>query len=108
MNDTRLQQLLVFYEQDPGDPFNGYALALEYLKVDRNTARNYFEKLLRDFADYVPTYYHAAHFFAEEGNVVQAKTTYERGMAVAEIAGQEKALRELRAAYRQWLDEWEE
>ncbi|MCY7350293.1 MAG: tetratricopeptide repeat protein [Cytophagaceae bacterium] len=107
MNNPRLQKLQVFYEQDPNDPFNLYALTLEYLKSDRSTARIYFEKLIRDFADYLPTYYQAAQFFAEEGDVKKAKETYERGMAVAEIAGQEKVLRELRGAYRQWLDEWE-
>lgn len=106
-DSPRLRQLLAFYEEDPQDPFNLYALALEYQKTDPEQAAWAFGKLLGDFPDYLPAYYQAAHFFAERAVIDQAKRCFERGIELAERTGHEKAQRELRGAYRQWLDEWE-
>jgi tetratricopeptide (TPR) repeat protein len=103
----RLTQLLAFYEEDPSDPFNGYALALEYRKSSASKAAAQFEKLLKDFPDYVPTYYQAAQFYAELGQSEQTRRTYETGIETARRQGNAHALRELRSAYQQWLDEEE-
>ena len=80
MNNHRLSQLLTFYEEDPTDPFNLYALAL---------------------------YYPAAQFFAERNDEDAARAVFEQGIVLAASTGQEKTHRELQAAYRQWQDEWE-
>ncbi len=106
-HSARLQQLLAFYEEDPQDPFNLYGLALEYQKTDPEQAAWAFRNLLNDFPEYLPTYYQSAHFFAGRGEIDQAKCCFERGIELAERSGYEKAQRELRGAYRQWLDEWE-
>lgn len=107
MNNHRLRQLLGFYEEDPADPFNLYALALEYRNADAEQAAFFFQKLLREFPDYLPTYYPAAQFFAEQSDEATARATFEKGISLALSNGQEKAHHELQAAYRQWQDEWE-
>lgn len=106
MNNQRLNQLLAFYEEDPADPFNLYALALEYRGVGGERAAFFFQKLLRDFPHYLPTYYPAAQFFAERGDEATARTVFERGIALASATQQEKPHRELQTAFRQWQDEW--
>ena len=102
---NRLQQLQEFYESDPQDPFNIYALALEYLKVDTQKARTLFDELLSLHSEYLPTYYHAAKFFVESGERELAIDTYEKGMAVAQKLNDQKALRELKSAYDELIFE---
>jgi tetratricopeptide (TPR) repeat protein len=104
----RLTTLHEFYDQDPTDPFNAYALALEYRKNNASRALGYFEVLLRDFPAYLPTYYHAAQLYADLGEDEAARRTYQTGIERAQQAGQAHALRELRAAYQQWSDEHDE
>jgi lipoprotein NlpI len=108
MSPARLSQLLHFYEEDPTDPFNAYALALEYQTAEPARAEAFFTKLLTEFPDYLPTYYHAGQFFAERNDPERAIWVFEAGIALAEKTAQEKALRELRGALQRWRDEWEE
>jgi tetratricopeptide (TPR) repeat protein len=96
---TRLDTLLQFYKDDPSDPFNIYALALEYQKSDRAKAKIYFEKLLTEHPEYVPTYYHAAKLYQDLGDVEKAISTYEKGIAIAKEKNELKAARELQSAY---------
>lgn len=96
---TRLDILLKFYDDDPSDPFNIYALAIEYQKSDLPKARQYFEKLLNEHPHYVPTYYHAAKLYQETGDTDRAINTYEKGMEVAKSQNDSKAARELKSAY---------
>jgi hypothetical protein len=107
MNNHRLSQLLAFYEEDPTDPFNLYALALEYREAEASRAEFFFQKLLREFPDYLPTYYPAAQFFAERDDEATARVIFENGIRLAANTNQEKTGRELQAAYQQWQDEWE-
>ena len=65
MNTERLTQLLKFLEEDPHDAFNWYAVATEYRATDPDRALVYFEKLLTEHPDYVPTYYHAAQLYLD-------------------------------------------
>lgn len=106
MNAQRLNQLLAFYEEDPTDPFNLYALALEYRNTQPERAAFFFQKLLREFPAYLPAYYPAAQFFAEQTDEETARTIFEEGISLALDQGQEKTHRELQAAFRQWQDEW--
>jgi len=105
MPTQRIKQLLQFYEEDPSDPFNLYALALEYRNVDAAKTREMFDKLLRDHADYLPTYYHAAKFFQESGEADKAVTIYEEGMRLAKRLNDGKAHRELKSAYDEMMFE---
>lgn len=103
MTTTRLEQLIRFYEEDPSDPFTLYGLALEYLKSDEKKSEEYFDKLVTDFQDYLPTYYHAAKLKATLGKKEAAIELYQKGIQLA-IAQQDKATqRELKSAYEELL-----
>lgn len=96
---TRLDTLLQFYKDDPNDPFNIYALAIEYQKSDPAKAMEYFNLLLHNHEGYVPTYYHAAKLFQEIGDTEKAIIIYEKGIEVAKLQNDLKAARELQSAY---------
>ena len=75
MSTDRIKQLEKFYEEDPRDPFNSYALALEYLHSDPSRSRSLFETLLQNHKDYLPTYYHAARLYQDLGEKEKAIRT---------------------------------
>jgi len=104
-NLYRIQQLLAFLEEDPANPFNLYALALEYQNEDPEQAAFYFNKLLEGHKDYLPTYYQAAAFYAEQEELELAKEVYERGIALARKVSNLQALKELQNAYQNFLFE---
>src|SRR5690606_553113 len=68
MQAQRIKFLQDEIENFPEDPFNYYALAMEYVSTGNPGARDLFEKLFKDFPTYLPTYYQAANYFfnAEE------------------------------------------
>jgi tetratricopeptide (TPR) repeat protein len=98
-NLHRIQQLLEFLEKEPNNPFNLYALALEYQKEDQEKAASYYNQLLSFHKDYLPTYYHAAAFFTEMGDLEKAKKIYETGIGLAHEDQNRHALKELKNAY---------
>lgn len=105
MSSDRINQLQKFYDEDPQDPFNLYALALEYLKTEPAKARDHFENLLALHPGYLPTYYHAARLYQELGEKKRATGVYEKGIALARQLNEAKALRELQSAYDELLFE---
>ena len=98
MNTARIQQLLAFMQEEPTDPFNVYALALEYLTDAPGESLRYFGELLTNHPDYLPTYYHAAQLCADLGDETRATMLYERGITLAGQQRNTKAERELRSA----------
>jgi len=94
-----------YYEEDPGDPFNVYALALEYLNYDQRRARALFETLLKLHEEYLPAYYHAAKFFQNAGEKEKAIEVFEKGIALAKKINDSKTLRELKSAYDELMFE---
>lgn len=105
MNQSRLEQLLEFLREDPRDPFNLYVVATEYLATHPEKALFYYEQLLREHENYVPTYYHAAQLYASLGNRETAAETYRKGIAISEQTGDRHALRELQNAYQMFLED---
>jgi Tfp pilus assembly protein PilF len=100
---SRIEQLEAFVKEDPADPFNHYALALEYLKVNTNRAFEQFETLLKEHPDYLPTYYPFAHLLIEMKQAGRGEEMFKRGMDQARKSGDTKTFRELQAAYNDWL-----
>jgi tetratricopeptide (TPR) repeat protein len=96
---NRIDQLLEYLAHDPDDPFNLYALALEYQKTDQQKALDLFEKLLAVHETYVPTYYHAGKLLIDMEEIDKAKAVLQKGIKVAEHQGDHKAVRELRNAF---------
>lgn len=99
MASNRLTQLQEFYDDDPHDPFNLYALALEYLKSDLEKSRELFEMLLNIHKEYLPTYYHAAKLYQELGEKEMATSVFVNGISLARKLNDTKAMRELQSAY---------
>jgi tetratricopeptide (TPR) repeat protein len=107
MENNRLLQLLNFLAEEPDEPFNIYAVALEYLNIDVNQAQIYLEKLRTKHPEYVPTYYQLAKLYADKEEISQAKAVYEQGLQVAHNQNDTKAYHELQKAYQQLLFEEE-
>ncbi|GGM93043.1 hypothetical protein GCM10010967_27700 [Dyadobacter beijingensis] len=108
MNNSLLANLVAFYEEDPADPFNAYALAIEYSKSDLRQAAHFFDELLEKHPDYLATYYHAGAFFAALEKVEKADDVYRKGLELALAQKNAKTHRELLSAYNNFLDEWED
>lgn len=117
----RIQQLLNFLEKEPNDTFLIYAVATEYLKTDTQKALIYFENLLQNYSEYIPTYYHAAELYTNLEEYEKANKTYLKGINVceqlieqAQKQNQEadrvtiKTLQELKSAYELFLMEFED
>jgi tetratricopeptide (TPR) repeat protein len=105
MNSPILDKLIEFYKEDPEDPFNLYALALEYQKIDTSEAKRCFELLLTRFPAYLPTYYHAAQFFSGLEQIEFTESIYQKGIQLAQDQRNLKAQQELLRAYRSFQDE---
>lgn len=95
---SRLEQLQKFLDEDPSDPFNWYALALEYQKTDFRKALPIYEKLLSEFGQYIPTYYQAGNLYQENGEIEKAILTYESGIKQAQLQNDLKSAGELQSA----------
>ena len=105
MQAERLKILAEFYQQEPQDPFNCYALAMEYLRTDAGQALIYLEKLLESHPDYLPTYYKAAELLVDRGDYQLAQDVYEKGLALAKTQTNTKIFLELQRAQRSLLDD---
>jgi tetratricopeptide (TPR) repeat protein len=95
----RLEQLHEFLKEDPNDPFNIYALALEYSNIDRQKARELFDELLLKHEDYIPAYYHAGNLYLSLTLTEQAIKIFEKGIVQARSTQSFKAMRELQTVY---------
>lgn len=80
---SRLEQLLRFAEEEPGDPFNIYAVAIEYLKLNDEKATDFFETLLREHPSYVPTYYTFGKLMQERKDFERARLLFQQGIAMS-------------------------
>ncbi|NGM62903.1 tetratricopeptide repeat protein [Sphingobacterium sp. SGG-5] len=96
---TRIAQLQQFLQETPNDPFLHYALTMEYIKLDRNgEALESFEKLVRDYPDYLGTYYHFGKLLEQEGQKDRAAEIYTQGIHLARSKRNMHALGELQGA----------
>ena len=92
---TRLEQLKIYLEEDPNDPFNHYALALEYIGTNPEYAQAQLLLTIQTFPDYVPSYYQAANMLLLSGQNELANSMIQNGKIAAARAGDHKALAEL-------------
>lgn len=98
----RIALLEGFLKEDPHDPFNSYALALEYIKIDSQKAKEIFESLLSSNPDYLPTYYSFAQLLIDL-NDPHAQTVFKQGIEIARQQNNLKTLNELTSSYNNWL-----
>lgn len=104
-NLDRIELLRQFISEEPENPFNLYALALELQETEPKESDELFNQLLHEFPEYLPTYYPAAHFFAEWDELEKAKETFENGIDLAKTKLETKTLQELNNAYQNFLFE---
>ena len=96
---SRIEKLLEYIKQNGKDSFLQHALALEYIKIDRDEeARNVFNELLLREPTYVGSYYHLGKLLERSGNFEKAIKIYERGMQEAKKAGDMHSYNELMGA----------
>jgi len=97
---NRIEKLLEYLQQTPLDNFLRHALALEYIKENKDDeARVLFEAILHESPGYVGSYYHLAKLLERKGETKQAIEWYEKGMQAAKTANDKHAYNELQAAY---------
>jgi Tfp pilus assembly protein PilF len=104
-NLERIKLLEQFSEEEPENPFNWYALALEYQESDPEKTNDLFDKLLLFHKSYLPTYFPAAHFFSEKGEFKKAEKVFRDGIRLAKSQKNEKAFRELQNSFQNFCFE---
>ena len=80
----RIAMLTEILDQNPGDAFARYGLAMEYSKagdIERSLAE--FKTLLEKNPDYTPGYFMAAQTLANSSRVEEAKRMLSDGIASA-------------------------
>ena len=105
---SRIQQLEGFVNEDPNDPFNLYALALEQSKSDGRKAIEIFNQLLKRHPDYVPTYYQLGKLYIDFSENEKALEVFDLGIEVASDKKDNKAFRELQSAKHELLSDLED
>ena len=94
---SRLTQLQAFIEEDPSDPFNHYALAMELTRTDKGAGITKFREVMDNFPSYQPTYYILCKLLSESGLSKEALVVATRGLSLATEKGDKKAWSELNA-----------
>jgi tetratricopeptide (TPR) repeat protein len=97
MDDTnRLELLAQFLEQNPGDAFARYGLAMEHSRLGQTEAAlQQFRKLLELHPDYTNGYFMAAQTLERAGRTAEAKKMLADGIEAAKRAGNNHALQEM-------------
>lgn len=104
-NLERIKLLKDYCAEEPQNPFNFYALALEYRESEKVEAANLFDFVVLNFPTYLPVYFPAAQFFFENDELKKAKNRFEAGIELAHVLKDEKATKELSNAYQNFLFE---
>src|SRR3978361_140322 len=101
MELSRLDKLLEFIKNEPGDEFLKYALATEYLRLNQvDNALVYYEDLITNHPNYVGTYYHLGKLYEALNRKQDAINTYETGMKTATLTRDNHAFSEFQGVYR--------
>ena len=93
---NRLHMLAEFLQQNPGDAFARYGLAMEYSKAGQiEQALAEFGRLLELHPDYTNGYFMAAQTLEHSGRTAEAKSMLEKGVEAARRTGNKHALAEM-------------
>ena len=89
MAGDRIEKLKEFLEREGEESFTLYALAMEYVSAGRREeSLEYFDRVLRKDASYVPAYHQEAKVLAQLGRYVEARRVLEAGIPQAQQSGQ--------------------
>ncbi|MEM9700881.1 MAG: tetratricopeptide repeat protein [Planctomycetota bacterium] len=92
---TRLQRLQALVEDDPGDAFSRYSLAMELAKTDEDAALREFDRVIEEHPDYVPAYFMKGQTLARADRDEEARDTLLAGVEVATRVGDTHAAGEM-------------
>jgi len=86
-------------EDQPSEPFNRYALAMEYKKTNNHKqALDIFNQLTEESPDYIATYFHYGSILEEVGQPQKALEIYRLGIEKSKVQGEQHAMSELKNA----------
>lgn len=96
----RIETLIAILEKEPEDLFTNYALGIEY---SNNTSELYkaeeqFKKVLGLDPDYIPAYYQLGKLFESQTKIPDALTYFKKGLELARIQKNNKAINEFNEA----------
>lgn len=96
---SRLEQLKSLVEQDPGNSFLRYGLAMEYRNLGEiEAAVNEFRALMQADPNYAAAYFHGGQTLEMMGRPEEAREVYQQGVEVAARQGNQHARNEMQAA----------
>lgn len=96
---SRIEKLLEYMKTVEKDSFLQHALALEYIKVDKDEeARKLFNELLLREPTYIGSYYHLGKLLERAGEFEKAIRIYQRGMEESKKAKDNHTYNELQGA----------
>ncbi len=99
MATNRIDILKDMLEQDEGNAFARYGLAMEYANSGQPAeAVREFEKLLAKDQSYVAAYYHGGQALEKLGRLDDAKNMYEQGIEASTRKGDLHTRAEIEAA----------
>lgn len=108
MQGERLKILLSYVEEEPEDPFNRYALAMEYLKIDQQKALEHLQLLHQEHPAYLALYYQLGSILLEKEAYKESLKVLEEGLLLAHKQDNAKATKEIGGLLQQVKDELEE
>ena len=97
MNLDRIKILQSYIKEDPDEPFNHYALALELIKDEPSQACQILMELVKHKPDYLPAYYQLALLLIDENRIEEAKIILDNGILLGRKQNDHKTIRELKA-----------
>ena len=96
MNQNRIKLLEQYIREDPSDPFNQYALALELASEDQDRAIALLLSLLKEKPQYLPSYYQAAVLLLDQNRIEETKIVISQGIKIAVQQNEHKTIKELK------------
>jgi predicted Zn-dependent protease len=108
MQEARLKILKQLVAEEPNEPFNKYALAMEYMNIDQSEALTLLTNIKNEHSDYLPTYYQLGGILTENENSEEAEKIYLEGISLATKQENDKILKELKGAFQRMKDEAED
>ena len=102
---NRIEKLQEYLLASPQDNFLQHALALEFIKIERDAeAKELFEEILLREPGYVGSYYHLGKLLERMNDTIHAVQVYSKGMEQAKKAGDKHAYNELQGALEELED----
>lgn len=99
MATERQAALKAMLEQNPNHSFARYGLAMEFFNTGEfQNAIDQFTELIKLDPNYAAAYFHGGRTFEELGRTDEARSMYEKGIAVTRRTGDAHTQSELQAA----------